>query len=494
MPRFRTAHRRATTAMLLAVLLGVAASPASGAVPISVTGTQYEGGPVLAGDGRVVIGERLRDGGRRVIAINLHTRVLNEIARFPAPAEPNNFHILRLAGSGAAVTATLDTFLAVTDPTVEGAMPSLRSSRAFILLPSGPPLATCDPVNASQPVTISTASGDGFVALTEDDCGQTSAIHLRGANGTISIPVAGAGPFPPLVSDLRAAGPFVTWTERRLTDSGPTASFVAARGATGEVLLRAPVVRRYGLAGDGTIVAAEFGACSLRVVTLAPLAQRDVALPSGLCPGFFGAVAVAGGRAVYPVGGGYAISNLQGAAHLVEELAVDTILPAPIAFDGRTLVGVRERCHDELLLAVDTNVVAAAPLPIAVPPSTQTCPVRRAGSGRVRVAPDLRVSIRVRCPKGCRGTLRLVEQRRGSRERLIGSVDYASAGGSFVLRPRIARYARALAGCRGGLRAVAKVHHTGDRTKGLGVYRILSRTRCRHTGGPAFKAPASWPR
>ena len=391
------------------------------------------------------------------------------------------------------MTATLDLFHDVTDSTAEQATPTLLSSRAVTVLPALAPLATCERVAPDFPASIRAAGGDGFVALAADDCRAASAAHIRTPNGTHTIPAQADRPFPPPeITDLRAAGPFTTWTETRF-DDGLKASFVAVRAATAAVLLRAPGARsRYGLGSDGTIVTADFGGCTMGVVTLEPLAQRTVQLPAGLCPGFFGDVAVAGGRAVYPAGGGYAVSDLRGAAHPVE-LGVDAVGTAPIAFDGRMLYGVRKRCYDELLLAVDTAVAAGAPLPLAPPPSLETCPVRRrAGSGRVRVAPDRRVSIRVRCPAGCRGTLRLVEQRRGRRERVIGSRDFVSAGGSFVLRPRIASFARSLAGCTGGLRAVAQVHRASS-TKGLGTYRILSRSRCRRTGGPAFAAPRPWP-
>ena len=480
------------TVILLALGLG-AASPAHAADPISFSVTSYEGGPVLAADGRVVIGERMAGGGRRILVIDPRTHVFKELARFPAPADPQTFHMLKLAGSGSIVTATLDLFHEVTDTTAEQATPNLLSSRAFTVLPALAPLATCNPPNASFPASIRAAGGDGFVALAADDCREASAVHIRTANGTHTIPARVGRPFPPPeISDVRAAGPFATWTEVRFDDDGLKGSFVAVRAATAEVLLRAPSLRRYALGSDGTIVTADFGGCTMGVVTLEPLAQRTVALPAGLCPGFFGDAAVARGRAVYPVGGGYAVSDLRGAAHPVE-LGVDAVGTAPIAFDGRTVYGVRKRCHDELLLAVDTAVAVGAPLPLAPPPSLETCPVRRrAGSGRVRVAPDRRVSIRVRCPAGCRGTLRLVEQRRGRRERVIGSRDFVSAGGSFVLRPRIASFARSLAGCSGGLRAVAQVHRD-NRTKGLGTYRILSRSRCRRTGGPAFAAPRPWP-
>ena len=481
------------TAVLLTLALGPA-PPAQAADPISFSVTSYEGGPVLAADGRVVIGERMAGGGRKILAIDPRTHVFKELARFPPPADPQTFYVLKLAGSGGIVTATLDLFHDVTDTTAEQATPNLLSSRALVVLPALAPLATCERVAPDFPASIRAAGGDGFVALAADDCGAASAAHIRTPNGTHTIPAEAperAFP-PPEISDLRAAGPFTTWTETRF-DGGPKASFVAVRAPTAAVLLRAPGARsRYALGTDGTIVTADFGGCSMRVVTLEPLAQRTTQLPAGLCPGLLGDVAVAGGRAVYPVGGGYAVSDLRGAAHPVE-LGVDAVGAAPVAFDGRTVYGVRKRCHDELLLAVDTAVPVVTPLPLAPPPSLETCPVRRrAGSGRVRVAPDRRVSIRVRCPAGCRGTLRLVEQRRGRRERVIGSRDFVSAGGSFVLRPRIASFARSLAGCGGGLRAVAQVHRDNS-TKGLGTYRILSRSRCRRAGGPAFAAPRPWP-
>ncbi|MDX6681707.1 MAG: hypothetical protein QOG94_1746 [Solirubrobacteraceae bacterium] len=484
---------RAKTALLALLLLGVATSPARGADNISFSLTSYEGGPVLAADGRVVIGERTAGGGRRILAIQPANHAFDEIARFPPPTDPQTFHELHLAGSGGIVTATLDTYRDVTGSDAEQASPVLLASRAFTVLPALVPLATCDPVRAEFPTSIRAAGGDAFVALAADDCGATAAVHLRNPHATLTVPAEVASSFPPTsISDLRAAGPLATWTERRL-DNGPKATFTAVRAATSEILLRVPSVSRYGLGSDGTIVTAN-GACALRVVTLAPLAQRTIALPGGLCPGLFGPIAIAGGRVLYPVLGSYAVSDLQGAAHLVGELPV-ALAPAPIAFDGRTLYGVRARCHDELLLAVDTTVPAAAPPAMAAPPSLQTCPVRRAGPSRVRVAADHRVSIRVRCPSGCRGALRLVQQRRGRRERRIGSVAFVSSGGEpFVLRPRIASYARALAGCSGGLRAVAQVHRTNDGTTGLGAYRILARRSCRRTGGPAFAAPRPWPR
>lgn len=304
----------ATMALLLALLLGVAASPAAAADAISFSATGYVSGPVLAADGRVVIAERIA-GAQRILAIDPRTHVVDELARFASRTGPRTYHELRLAGSGGIVTATLDTW--------QSPSPDDTSEQA-----------------SSQ------------------------------------------------------------------------ASIVAARASTGEVLLRAPSVAGYELGSDGILASADRGDCSIRVVSLEPLAQRRVGLPNGLCPGILGNVAaVAGGRVVYSVLPGYGVTDLQGAAHLVGELPVQLLTQTQVAFDGRTLFGVRRRCHDELLLAVDATVPASAPVAQSLPPSLATCPVRRAGPGRLRVTAGRRVRVRVRCSAGCQGTLRLVEQR-----------------------------------------------------------------------------------
>jgi len=471
------------TALLLAVLFGTAAAPASGAVAISVSGTGYDAGPVLAADGRVVVAERLANGVRRILAIDPQTHVISELTRVPAPGA-GRFSVVRLTGSGGVVTATVSTYISIAGSTDEQATPPLAATRALQVLPTLAPLATCDPVRADFPAPILAAGGESFVALTGDSCRDRSALTIRTTNGTQTIPAMTGGSVAPEIMDLRAAGPFAIWTETRL-DRGVTASFVAARAATGEVLLRAPRASGYDLAADGTVVVAQFGTCILRVVTLAPLAQRSVALPAGWCPSPLGSVAVAAGRAVYPTSGSYAVSDLQGGLHTVGDLPVDA-LGGQIAFDGTTLFGVRRRCLDELLLAADTTKPDGAPMPLTPAP---TCVVRRAGSGRVRVAPDSRVSIRLRCPEGCRATLRLFEQRRGGRERLVATKQFSGGSKAFTVRPRIARYARALAGCRGGLRTVARVYNSSGRAKAIGAYRILSRSRCSRIGGPAFTRP-----
>jgi hypothetical protein len=137
---------------------------------------------------------------------------------------------------------------------------------------------------------------------------------------------------------------------------------------------------------------------------------------------------------------------------------------------------VRLDCDEDRLLAADADA-AARPLPTLEQTRGQPCPVRRFGAGRVRVARDGRAPIALRCAHGCRGTLRLVQQRRGRSERLIGQATYVHRPGTALVRVPVARYARALAGCSGGLRANAVVFPirasplTGAQ-RGLGIYRI----------------------
>jgi hypothetical protein len=159
-----------------------------------------------------------------------------------------------------------------------------------------------------------------------------------------------------------------------------------------------------------------------------------------------------------------------------------------VAFDGRTAFVVREDCAADWLLAVNADLVADGP-------TQRPCTIKRENTGsRLRVARDRSVRVDLRCAAGCRGELRLVEQRRGRRERLVGSVAFVGDPGRVSVRPQIARWARARAGCRGGLRVAAVLFPHGAPRRGLGYYRIVSRSRCRRTGGPAFRAPSPAPR
>ncbi|MDX6537812.1 MAG: hypothetical protein QOD37_2153, partial [Gaiellales bacterium] len=201
----------------------------------------------------------------------------------------------------------------------------------------------------------------------------------------------------------------------------------------------------------------------------------------------------------YAAGSGYAVTDPGGGAHALIEARSAELAASPIAFDGKTVFVRRADCDADRLFAIDASV-AGPPLPQATGPAS--CPVRRASPGRVRVGHDGQVVVELRCPAGCRGTLRFVEQRPGRRERLAGRGEYLTSAGRAVVRVRLARWARRLAGCSDGLRVAAIVHPVGadfkiataGRGKGLGAYRIVSRARCRRGSGPAFTAPRPGPR
>ena len=265
------------------------------------------------------------------------------------------------------------------------------------------------------------------------------------------------------------------------------------------MLLRLDALNLSGLGSDGMIALTDFLSCEMGVLSPASPALRTFGLPAGLCSSG-DALAVAGGRIVYQTSSGYAVTDSQGVGHALAGARVRGTAGSPVAFDGRTAFVVDADCDADRLLAVAADVPAAAPPPSPAGPAS--CPQRRAKPRRLRVQRGGRVTIALRCPQGCRGTLRLVQQRRGRRERLVGHADYGGDAGTVLARPRIARYARALAGCRGGLRAVGLLHPVGDdhssvgagRGKGLGSYRIVARARCRRTGGPPFTAPRRGPR
>jgi hypothetical protein len=521
------AHARVTTQLtsrsarlprVTAVVLGVVAIalgaivPAAGAAVIASSRSGFEGGPALGSDGRVVVGERRGNGALRLLAVDPATHVRTSLASYPALADARTYPTLSLWGTGGFVTAALDVYRKVADE--ENAMPQLMSTRTAAISPAAVALGACrNPEPASQDQApypqLDARGGDGFVATVGDDCGQaTTLVRIRGAT---AAPVIPAAPGTTTISQLRASGPMVSWVEN--AGSAPVArTLVVARAATGQVLLRHPldgVPYQLGLGADGTVALPDFPTCAMSVVSPAAPAPRSFGLtfPQGmLClsestPGRVRtAVSVAAGRVAYAAipFSGYAVSDLQGDAHPLAEASLrDGNVLSPTAFDGRTVYVVRSDCDADRLLAVDADVVGTPP----AQRSGRPCPVRRAGAGRVRVSHDGRASIRLRCAHGCHGTLRLV-QRSGSRERLVGRATYASASGSIVVRPRIERYAKALAGCAGGLRVAALVHPAGDddpflggdRGTGLGPYRILSGARCVRRGGPAFTAPRGGPR
>ena len=488
-------------AALIVVLLGTALAAVAQAATIATSTSGFTGGPVLAANERVVIGEHRGDGALRVAVIAPTTGVTAYPVAFPALAGPRDFARLNLAGVGATVTGTYDTFQSVGARGIVGQRK--LTGRMFTLGPPLGSLGSCVP--ATSQLYGLAAAGDDFVATVGEDCAtDRTTLRIRTAQATHVIR-ATLGPgdrtdFTPDILDLRATGPALAWIEMRLPVSGPGPTFtlVIARGATGEVLLRTPIEAfplAMGLRADGTVALPSITDCSIRVISPLPPASRRIALAPALCPQPGGAPVVAAGRIVYPVSGGYASTDAQGAAHFLRDTAGSR---SAIAFDGASGYVVRVDCDADRLVSVDLN---AAGNPPALPlPALRSCPVRRSSPSRLSSTPSGLVSIGLRCPAGCRGTLRLVQQRAGGRERRVGTVDYASGPGRVVVRPKLSAYARALAGCPGGLRVNAVLFPASDdrtvpaRGKGLGAYRINSRSRCRRSGGPAFTAPAPGPR
>ncbi len=486
------------TSLLLVVATALLTAPTAHAERIARSYLGFSGGPALTADGRVAVGERLGNGRLRVEAFVPSTRVIQTIAQYPALADPRTFSSLTLAGTGGAVTARYDVFASPSDDAGEQATPSLLHTRTETVLPAPPVrLAACErPGGAFSP--LEAAGGDGFVATIGDDCRHRAAVLVRSAAGTLTIPPGAAGVG---ITELRATGAMVSWVENALAaPAGLTRTLVIARGLTGEVLVRTPLDSfpyQIGLAADGTVAwntLNDLPTCSLRVVSPSAPAPRTLLLPRGLCPHVeFGkaTLVIAGGRIVYrsigPQGAGYAVSDLLGNAHPLAEVGLGP-RPSPVAFDGQTAFVVREDCNADWLLAVNADLVADGP-------TQRPCTIKRENTGsRLRVARDRSVRVDLRCAAGCRGELRLVEQRRGGRERLVGRAAIVGDSGRVSVRPRITRWARARAGCRDGLRVAAVVFPHGAQRRGLGFYRIVSRSRCRRTGGPAFRAPLAAPR
>lgn len=507
----RSPRPRAVAALAIAAVLLAATgtAPHAGAAVIATSVRGFDGGPALASDGRVVVGELRGNGALAIVAIDPATRAVTELTRYPALADPLTTNDLDVVGTGGAVTATVRRTREATGPQSgpEQDIPVPKSSRTSVLLPALAPLFDCGRRTIFS--TRDAAGGDGFLATTGSECADTStSVTLRAQAGTFTIPVAPqppsefSDPPTPRVTHLRAAGPFVAWVEenRAAPGGGLQGVVVVARGATGQVLLRTVLPAfptQIGLGADGTVAFAGF-VCAIGVVSPAAPAVRGFGLPAGLCPYSRSSrsFAVAGGRVVYGASTGYAISDLQGAARPLADAAPrGGNVGSPVAFDGRTAFVVRPDCDADRLLAVDAEAVGELPGPAQERP----CPVRRAGSGRVRVRADGRAGVALRCAEGCRGTLRLVQRRAGGRERIVGEAAYARRAGTVVVRVRVAAYARALAGCSGGLRAQAIVFpsRTTPRTTGrreLGAYRITSSAPCKRTGGPPFAKPRRGPR
>jgi hypothetical protein len=411
-PPFGSTRSRAATALLMvavAALLAVAMAPAAGAAVIASSWSGFEGGPALASDGRVIVGERRGNGALRILAIDPKTWAVRELIALPALADPTTYPVLKLSGTGGIVTASLDTFRQVGKTDAEQPQPTLLATRTMTILPVPAPLGSCvAPVMAPG---LAAAGGQDFVASVDEDCGKgPEAVSLRTPSGTITIP-AQTGPadryFPPQISGLRASGPLVAWVEAHLKaiDMPVTPTLVVARGATGQVLLRLDGLNLSGLGSDGMVVLTDFPSCKMGVLSPASPALRTFGLSAGLCSSG-DAVAVADGRIVYQTSSGYAVTDSQGVGHALAEARVRGIAGSPVAFDGRTAFVVNADCDADRLLAIDAGVPAAAPPPSRAGPAS--CPQRRSGAGRLRVQRGGRVTIALRCPEGCRGTLRLV--------------------------------------------------------------------------------------
>lgn len=495
------------------VVLATAASSQARATVIAASAAGFEGGPALARDGRVVIGERRQgdgapggSGARRVLGIDPRTHAFRELAAFSPPSRQLSGDIRRvlsLAGTGGIVTASLDTILQVGGSNPGQGFTSAATS-TMTLLPAVAALTSCGPFGA--PPQLDAAGGDDFVATLGDECGaEAPTVRLRSAHGTVAI-AAVTGPtdafMTPDVVALHATGPMVAWVEVQRPIGAPVAAtLVVARGATGEILLRTALdglPAQLGLGADGTVVLSLQSdvSCSLRVVSPGAPTVRRLELPvaGGLCPSPTVAprgqstIAVVGERIVYRAVSGYGVTDLRGATHALGDANERPTIAGAVAFDGRTVFAVRSGCDGDRLLALDAGVAAGG-----VPPSPlrtkAPCVIERSGAGRLRVARDGRVSLGLRCESGCLGTLRLVQQRGGHLERLVASAGFARSGaGVVVKRLRVARYARALAGCPGGLRVQAVLWPFAEHSRGLGSYRILSRARCHRGGGPTFGA------
>jgi hypothetical protein len=488
------------------MLVSVAGPAHAGVIAQSVTG--FEGGPALGSDGRVVVGERRGNGALAVLAVDPATTATTKLTAFAQIPDPATFSRLDIAGTGGIVTATRATL---------GTRLQLPFDvSALAVLPAVAPLAACSGPPRIGP-NLEAAGGDGFVATLRADCGAGApVVRIRTTNATSSIPltpVAGERTFAPAMFGLRAKGPMVGWIETHYPGGMPASAAVVARAATGQVLLRVPIDPMFvlwTLGSDGTVVFVT-GGCAMSVASPAAPAARTFTLAPQLCPAIgleTSPLSIAAGRVVYAASSSaiastdrFAVTDLRGDAHALAESSTGPAgALSQTAFDGRTAYVMRIDCDADRLLALDADT--AASLPPATLPTAERCPVRRAGSALLRVAPDRGVRVALRCPHGCRGTLRLVEQRRGRRERPVGQVQYATSAGTTIAQPQIAPYARALAGCAGGLRVAAILHPIGSRNgpatsdlgHGFGTFRIVSRSRCRHMRAPAFTKRQPGPR
>lgn len=350
------AHSLAALAAALLLLLG-GASPRASASVIASSESGFEGGPALASDGRVVIGERRQGdgaprggGARRILGIDPRTHAFRQLAAFAAPSEqlsPDVRRVLSVAGSGGIVTASLDTILQLGGTNPEQGFTSAATS-TMTVVPTLTALTSCGPFGA--PPQLDAAGGDDFVATIGDECGaEAPVVRLRTAHGTIAIAAVSSpadATMTPDVVALHAGGPMVAWVEIRRPIGAPiAATLVVARGATGAILLRTALdgmPAQLGLGADGTVVlGSQAGAsCSLSVVSPAAPTLRRLQLPAvgGLCPSPTVAprgestIAVAGGRIVYRAVSGYGVSDLHGTTHALGDATVRPTIAGGVAW------------------------------------------------------------------------------------------------------------------------------------------------------------------
>lgn len=497
--------RRPAICVVWAVLaaLGATAPVQARVVATSVTG--FVAGPALAADGRLVLGERHGSGDIAAVVIDpAGARAPQTLAVFGA-APRGSFTAMTLAGTGGVVGVQRDARV-FSEPRIGGS--ELRSSEGRTLLPSAI-LGSCPHAFPFSP-GFAVAGGVGFAATLGEDCGALGGpIRVHGPGGVVTLPTAPGGQ----TSLLRAAGHYLAWAE--VTPGPPTAfSVVLADALTGTVLVRSPTAGHLGpddlaVGADGTlawIAQARFPGCSgvLFAASAAHPAARELSGPQTPCPfgagssSGRGAMAVAGGRIVYPSSPAFAVTDGSGTGSLVADLPALNGAAGPIAFDGRTLYGVRNDCDADRLLAVDVTAGGAAPTAISSPDGPG-CPAARTGSARLRLDRTHAVRVRLACPAGCRGTLRLVQQR-GSRERVAGQREVGGRG-AISVRVQLAPYAAGLAACAGGLRLRATLYRDAlpmptrnPRTAlALGVLRVRSSERCRHGAGPGFERRVPMP-
>jgi hypothetical protein len=284
---------------------------------------------------------------------------------------------------------------------------------------------------------------------------------------------------------------------------------VLARASTGAVLLRAAVggygVQGLGVGDDGTVAWISASAATgcqgtLYAISIARPEPRALTGAGTPCP--FGSypgddadiVDVVGERVVYPSTSGWAISDGGGGARVVAGIPTGDGGTGQIAFDGRTLYGVTRDCDAERLLAVDVDEPGSAPRGAARPAFPQPCPVALEGSARLRVGTPRTATVRLRCPIGCHGALRLIQQH-GVMERVAGSADVLGRG-TITARVPLARYAAGLAACGNGLRVRAAFFQQPVRTAyaprvrhPVSVLRLRAAGPCRRRPAPPFAPP-----